>query len=234
MKRTEKAAPVERPNREPDLSPYQRALRDRLLAAPVVPAPEPWQPVFECEYGVPVGGLLGIGFASHPDSGHDLVMVVSRDGHGLFDAVTGEKIARDRDPDPEDSTPDDTADLSCPGLGPVAGSRVHIAGLFGGGLHTTTADSWTLEVVTPAWPNDRVLLSRDGGLPHSGPHGERWWHIFHSHYSELRAVGFSPSGQTLAVATSSDVSLWTRRGADTRPRTAAPLAPNAAVREGRA
>ena len=216
MEWTERAAPVERPGREPELSAYQQALRDRLLAAPVVPAPEPWRPVFEYEYGVPVGGLLGIGFASHPDGGHDLVMVVSRDGHGLFDAVTGEKIARDRDPDPEDSTPEAVTDLSCPGLGPVAGSRVRIAGLFGGGLHTITADSWILEVVTPAWPNDRVLLSRDGGLPHSGPHGERWWHIFHSNYSELRAFGFSPSGQTLAVATSSDLSLWTRRTAHGR------------------
>lgn len=206
MKRTEKADPVERPEREPELSVYQQAMRNRLLAAPVVPAPEPWRPVVF----VPVGGLLGIGFASHPDSGHDLVMVVSHDGHGLFDAVTGEKIARDRDPDPEDSTPDAVADLSCPGLGPITGGRVHIAGLFGGGLHTTTADGWTLEVVTPAWPNDRVLLSRDGGLPHAGPHGERWWHIFHSYYSELRAAGFSPSGHTIAVATSSDVSLWTR------------------------
>ncbi|MFJ9818967.1 hypothetical protein ACIRU3_27680 [Streptomyces sp. NPDC101151] len=208
MKWTDKAAPAEPPGHEPGLSAYQRALRDRLLAAPVVSAPEPWQPVFE--HCVPVGGLLGIGFATHPGSGHDLVMVVSNDGHGLFDADTGEKIARDRDPDPEDSTPDSVADLSCPGLGPVAGSRVRMAGLFGGGLHTTTADGWTLEVVSPAWPNERVLLSADGGLPHSGPHGEQWWHIFHSSYSELRAVGFSPSGQTLAVATSSDLSLWTR------------------------
>jgi hypothetical protein len=200
---TKKAAPVE----QPELSGYQQALRARLLAAPVVPAPEPWQRVAF----VPVGGLLGIGFASHPEDGRDLVMVVSHDGHGLFDAVTGEKIARDRDPDPEDSTPDAVADLSCPGLGPISGSRVRIAGLFGGGLHTTTADGWTLEVVTPAWPNDRVLLSGDGGLPHPGPHGERWWHIFHSNYSELRTVGFSPSGQTIAVATSSDISLWTRR-----------------------
>ncbi|MEU6140899.1 hypothetical protein ABZ848_11115 [Streptomyces sp. NPDC047081] len=211
MKRTKKAAPVEQPRHEAELSAYQRALRDRLLAAPVVAAPEPWRPVFErC---VPVGGLLGIGFAAHPDSGHDLVMVVSHDGHGLFDAVTGEKIARDRDPAPEDSTPDSAADLSCPGLGPVSGNRVHIAGLFGGGLHMTTPDGWTLEVVTPAWPNDRVLLSRDGGLPHSGPYGEHWWHLFHSNYSELRATGFSPSGQTLAVATSSDLTLWTRRPA---------------------
>nr|WP_217161682.1 hypothetical protein [Streptomyces sp. AC512_CC834] len=202
---------------EPELSAYQRAMRNRLLAAPVVPPPEPWQSVGFA----PVGGLLGIGFASHPDSGHDLVMVVSHDGHGLFDAVTGEKVARDRDPDPEGSTPDDAADLSCPGLGPIAGSRVHIAGLFGGGLHTTTADGWALEVVTPAWPNDRVLLSRDGGLPHAGPHGERWWHIFHSDYSELRAAGFSPSGDTIAVATSSDLSLWARAqdGDDSRDAT---------------
>ncbi|GGL79893.1 hypothetical protein GCM10010129_24430 [Streptomyces fumigatiscleroticus] len=203
---TKNASPAEPPAREPELSEYQRAMRNRLLAAPVVPAPEPWRPVASAA----VGGLLGIGFAPHPDSGRDLVMVVSHDGHGLFDAVTGEKIARDRDPRPEDSTPDSAADLSCPGLGPITGSRVHIAGLFGGGLHTTTGDGWTLEVVTPAWPDDRVLLSRDGGLPHAGPHGERWWHIFHASRSELRAAGFSPSGHTVAVATSSDLSLWTR------------------------
>lgn len=196
------------------LSPYQAELRARMLAAPVVPAPEVWRPVFDPDpypypY-VPVGGLLGIGFASHPETGDDLVMVVSNDGHGLFDARTGEKIARDRDPGWEHSTPDAVPDLSCPGLGPVAGERVRIAGLFGGGLHTTTEDGWTLEVVSPAWPNDRVLLSTDGGLPHTGPHGERWWHVFHADRSTLRAVGFSPSGRTLAVATSSDLTLWAR------------------------
>ncbi|MEX1653406.1 hypothetical protein ABZ960_09540 [Streptomyces pseudovenezuelae] len=191
-----------------ELSPYQRDLRDRLASVPVLPAPAPWQPVFDsC---AAVGGLLGIGFATHPDSGHDLVMVVSTDGHGLFDAVTGEKVARDRDPDPESGTPDAAPDLTCPGLGPIAGRRVHIAGLFGGGLHATTADGWHVEVVSPAWPHHRVLLSRGSGMPHRDPHGERWWHVFHSHGSEHRAAGFSPSGRTLAVATSSDVTLWTR------------------------
>ncbi|MFF0066527.1 hypothetical protein ACFYRC_34345 [Streptomyces sp. NPDC005279] len=190
------------------ISKYQQQLRDRLLAAPVMPAPPPWRLV--ADRRTPIGGLLGVGFAAHPDTGHDLVMVVSTDGHGLFDAATGEKIARNRDPDPESSTPDAVPDLSCPGLGPIAGVRVCIAGLFGGGLHTTTPDGWTLEVVSPDWPNDRVLLSTDGGLPHEGPVGERWWHVFHSEYSELRTVGFSPSGRTLAVATSSDLTLWTR------------------------
>ncbi|MEV8558612.1 hypothetical protein AB0478_19595 [Streptomyces sp. NPDC051917] len=211
-KRTKNEPAVEQPAPEPELSPYQQAMRQRLLEAPVVAAPEPWQRIAY----TPVGGLLGIGFASHPGTGQDLVMVVSHDGHGLFDAVTGEKIARDRDPAPEDSSRDADPALWCPGLGPVAGSRVRIAGLFGGGLHTTSGDGWKLEVVGPAWPNERVLLSRDGGLPHSGPYGECWWHIFHSDCSELRAAGFSPSGQTLAIATSSDVSLWTRLPAPSR------------------
>ncbi|GHE26144.1 hypothetical protein GCM10018781_78220 [Kitasatospora indigofera] len=194
------------------ISDYQQRTREQFLSVSVISPPAPWRLVLDRR--TPVGGLLGIGFALAPDDGRDLVMVVSVDGHGLFDAVTGEKIARDRDPDPEGSTPDSVPDLSCPGLGPIAGTRVRIAGLFGGGLHTTTEDGWTLEVVSPEWPHDRVLLSTDGGIPHNGAHGESWWHIFDSNYSELRAAGFSPSGRTLAVATSSDLTLWTRPALD--------------------
>lgn len=190
------------------ITDYQRRLRERFLAVPQTTPPSPWRPVWDQRN--PIGGLLGIGFAVHPTTGRDLVMVVSRDGHGLFDAVTGEKLDRDRDPDPDSSTPDAIPDLCCPGLGPLTGTRVPIAGLFGGGLHTTTHDGWSVEVVSPQWPHHRVLLSIDGGFPHDGPHGERWWHVFDSTYSTLRAAGFSPSGRTLAVATSSDITLWTR------------------------
>ncbi|MGG7569724.1 hypothetical protein [Streptomyces sirii] len=197
------------------ISEYQQQLRERFVSVPEIPPPAPWRPVLSRRN--PIGGLLGIGFAVAPDTGHDLVMVVSVDGHGLFDTLTGEKIARDRDPELDDCTPDAVPDLSCPGLGPIAGTRVRIAGLFGGGLHTTTSDGWSLEVVSPEWPHHRVLLSTDGGMPHRGPHGDRWWHIFDSDYSELRTAGFSPSGRTLAVATSSDLTLWTRRTAEAGP-----------------
>ncbi|MGW6415306.1 hypothetical protein [Streptomyces sp. NPDC055055] len=189
------------------ITEYQQRRREHYLAADVMPAPGPWRPVGAG--GIPVGGLLGIGFAVCPDSGRDLVMVVSHGGHGLFDAVTGERIARDREPDPATSTPDADPDLSCPGLGPLAGVPVRIAGLFGGGLHRTTPDGWTLDVVSPEWPHHRVLLSADGGA-HRGPAGGTWWHVLHSRYSKLRAAGFSPSGLSLAVATSSDLTLWTR------------------------
>lgn len=195
------------------LSDYEQRLRDHFLAAPVEPAPAPWKSVSAGR--IPVGGLLGIGFAIHPDNGHDLVMVVSSNGHGLFDAVTGEKIVRDHDPDADTSTPDYSRDLTCPGLGPIAGTPVHIAGLFGGGLHHTTRDGWCLEVVSPDWPNDRVLLSADGGI-YKGPPGQGWWHIFHSNYSTFRAAGFSSSGLTLAVATGSDLTIWCRSSLDVR------------------
>ncbi|MFK3979057.1 hypothetical protein ACI2K4_01630 [Micromonospora sp. NPDC050397] len=188
------------------LTEYQRELRERFLSAPVMPPPGAWRPVLDRP--VPVGGLVGIGFAVDP-AGDDLVLVVSHDGHGLLHARTGARIARDRAPDSESAYPDAAPDLTCPGLGPIAGTRVRIAGLFGGGLHTTAEDGWTVDVVSPDWPNHRVVLSTDGGLCR-GPVGEKWWHIFHADYSELRAVGFSPSGRTLAVATSSDLMLWSR------------------------
>lgn len=75
------------------LSDYQQQLRDRFLAAPVTPPPPPWRLVLDAS--TPIGGLQGVGFATHPVSENDLVMAVSTDGHGLFDAVTGDKSARD-------------------------------------------------------------------------------------------------------------------------------------------
>jgi hypothetical protein len=185
------------------LTDHQRALRAKFLAAPTVPAPPPWRPA-DCPV-VAVGGLLGVGFAADPGSGRDLVLVASTRGLGLFDTVTGERLARDREPD--SGWPDDN-DLTCQGIGPIAHRRVPIAGLSGGGLHTGAA-GWSVDVASPDWPNERVLLST--GSPYSGgAHGETWWHIFHSTHSELRAAGFSPSGATLVVATSSDITLWTR------------------------
>ncbi|MGY6653763.1 hypothetical protein ACXIZN_16470 [Amycolatopsis sp. TRM77291] len=183
------------------LTDYQRGLRARILAAPAGAAPPPWRPAGR--HVAAVGGLLGVGFAADPGTGRDLLLVESTNGLGLFDTVTGERLARDPDPDQPEGN-----DLTCQGIGLIAGRRVPMAGLDGGGLHTGTT-GWSVHVAAPDWPHERVLLSR--GNPYTGgAHGETWWHIFHSRHSELRAAGFSPSGATLVVATSSDVNLWTR------------------------
>ncbi|MBL7626224.1 hypothetical protein [Frankia nepalensis] len=151
--------------------------------------------------------MLGVGFGNHSHDGRDLLVVVSHDGHGVIDTRDYAKLIRDRDPDASDLLPSDD-DLSVPGLGLLAGTRVRIAGLFGGGLHSTTSDGWAIDVVAPEWLRHRVLLSSDGGR-YEGPSGTDWWHIFQAH-SELRAAGFSPSGRSLVIATSSDVTLLIR------------------------
>jgi hypothetical protein len=130
-------------------------------------------------------------------------------GFGLIDTETGIKIARDREPDPDVSIPDGP-DLACPGIGVLTGTRVSIAGLFGGGLHAITEDGWAVDVIAPEWPHHRVILSTDGGV-NDGPPGTTWWHVFDDErHGQLRAAGFSPSGRTLVVATASDVTLFRR------------------------
>ncbi|MGW6918375.1 hypothetical protein ACWGB8_31855 [Kitasatospora sp. NPDC054939] len=187
------------------ISEYQQRIRDRFLAAPVTAPPAPWRPVGRGL--IAVGGLTGIGFAADPANGRDLVLTVSSSGHGLFDAVTGERLAREYDPEEDPDGPD----LACPGIGPAAGLRIPVAGLYGGGLHTSAEGGWHVCVETTEWPNQQVLLATGGG-PYQGEAGESWWHVFHSTWSTFRAAGFSPSGRTLAVATSSDLTLWTCDG----------------------
>ncbi|WP_430787854.1 hypothetical protein [Actinoplanes sp. G11-F43] len=173
----------------------------RFLAAPVMPAPDPWRP--SQRPMISTGGLLGVGFAPHPETGRDLLLVASHNGLGLIDPVTGDRLARDDD---GMAGWPDRSDLSCPGIGPITGTRVRMAGLLGGGLNRTARSGWTVRVVSPAWPAERVLLTADDN-PWTG---DAWWHIFHADVTELRAAGFSPSGSTLIVATTSDVTLWTR------------------------
>ena len=183
---------------------YQQQLRERFLAAPVSPAPPPWRRVLHTG----IDGLLGVGFGTDPATGHEALMVVSAGGHGLLDTRTGALLARDRAPDPDVLEPSGPC-LTCPGLGPLAGTQVPIAGLHGGGLHAMTEDGWTLDVVSPDWPHHRVILSADGGLCH-GPAGGDWWHIHHATHTSMRATGFSPTGACLVIATSSDLTLLTR------------------------
>lgn len=187
---------------------HEQQIRERFLAAPLSAPPSPWRSSFTPLASLTVGGLLGLGFATDPVTGRDLAMVVSQGGHGLFDAVTGALLARDRDPAPDVAEPSGPS-LTCPGLGPLAGTAVPIAGLHGGGLHAATADGWTLDVVSPDWPHHRVLLATDGGLYH-GPTGHNWWHIHHATHAPLRACGFSPSGRTMAIATNTELLLLTR------------------------
>lgn len=167
----------------------------------MVAPPEPWRRVLLAA----VGGLVAVGFASAPDDGRDLVMVVSHNGLGLYDAVSGEWLAREYEPD--DEQPGD--DLRCDGIGPLEGVRVPTAGLFGGGLDLVAHGGWSLTVDRSGAEGGQVVLLADGA-GRRGAQGAAWWRLFGDRGVELRAAGFSPSGRTLAVATTADLTLWSR------------------------
>lgn len=182
-------------------------LRARFRATVAGPPSPPWRRPAAVPGGMSVGGLLGVGFATHPDSGGDLLLVASHQGRGLLDAATGERLARDRDPRYDDLA---GHDLSCPGIGALTGARIRLAGLFGGGLHQVTTDGWTLHVVTPDWPAERVVLAQPGHDPYRQPDRGGWQVIHTETACELRAVGFSPTGTTIVIASSCDITMFTR------------------------
>jgi hypothetical protein len=160
---------------------------ERFRRMPLSAPPLPWRHV--ATHGV--GGLASIGFGE----GVELLLVESTDGCGVFDCASGERVARDRE---HNASWEDTVRLRCPGIGPLAGQVVRMAGLHGGGLLTMTADGWSLEVVCPDWPAAGIVLC--------GPSDDLWQPdraarcVKVCDVEDLRAYGFSNSGRSLAVA----------------------------------
>lgn len=66
-------------------------------------------------------------------------------------------------------------------------------------------------VVAPDWPEERVVLTPPGGTILAEHFTEGCVQLHHERACELRAVGFSPTGRALVVASSCEVNLFTRQ-----------------------
>ena len=192
-----------RRRRPPEPDPARQigdAARARLRTRPLVAPPAPWG----VTGGASVGGLTEIGYG--PDS--DLLLVVSSNGRGVFDVLTGERVTRDDSPDWDGL--DQTA-MRCPGIGPLDGVTVPLAGLHGGGLPRGSGDGWLLTVEAIDWPNHHAFLE-DGhrGGPYVSPHEGGGLLIWQDSPCEYRAGGFSPTGRSFALASSCEVTLFAR------------------------
>jgi hypothetical protein len=151
-----------------------------------------------------VGGLFQVGYAENSD----LLLVLSSQGRGIFNCLTGEKVARDYEEAHEYFDP---IRLIAQGFGPLEGKSIRMAGLFGGGLPLTTEDEWGLEEEAPAWPTRSILLTpppderEDGSLISGEPVV-----IGDDFACELRAYGFSETGRSFVIAISCDLVIFTR------------------------
>ncbi|MFG1620525.1 hypothetical protein [Kribbella sp. NPDC049227] len=141
-----------------------------------------------------VGGLLAVGFLDE-----HRVIVGSHDGLGVFEAISGVRLDRVRDPDGDygwyRESPPSAVYADADGE-----HRVPVAGLWGGDLPNTTKDGWTYR---------RVLTG--AGLV--GPDGTE---IAIADDEEFRACGFSPEGHVFVFATSPNLYLAARSMPDLR------------------
>lgn len=151
----------------------------------------PWKRVATC----PIEGLLQVGYAE----GSDLLLVLSSQGRGIFDCLTGTRLAGDEQDAYEFFDP---IRLMARGFGPLERQTIRMAGLFGGGLPVVTLDGWILAELAPAWPSRSIYLRRLGG--------DRMTAVGDAGVCELRAYGFSETGRSFIVATSCDLTIYAR------------------------
>jgi hypothetical protein len=169
----------------------------QIESLPVVLPPAPWKVVGDFT----VGGLMAIGYASQTD----YLLAVSSQGRGLFDGVHGEKLSRD----PNTSNHWLNAiKLTALGIAPIMDEPIRLAGIFGGGLPLTTHDGWSIETIESPWTQTHVFLCK----PYTSlfQNIENGFKVAADDVCEFRAVGFSETGNSFAVATSCSLTLFGR------------------------
>ena len=179
-------------------SSFLEKLRSRLRQIPLGQAPAPWRG----GESYSVGGLIAVGFA--PQS--DRLLVISWQGRGLFDCISGTRIARDEEP-PVPAWFDQIR-LLADGIGSLSGQRTRLAGLYGGALPRTTDDRWAATQIAPDWPLEAIILEPPGSsiLIEDRAKGS----VMIATNDAFRAYGFSETGLSFVVATSDHIQVWRR------------------------
>jgi hypothetical protein len=142
-----------------------------------------------------IGGLENVGFA---DNG-DFLLVLSSQGMGIFNCLTGEKLGRKYDAWwPEFNQ----EDFSIKGFYSLSDSVIKTCGMYGENiLSRKTPDDCI--VAAEKFLNDRIFLY---------PSDDEKICLFIPEHDacELRAFGFSETGKSLIVATSCELVIWSR------------------------
>ena len=170
---------------------------DRIRRMPLA-VPSAWREAGVAHYG----GVRGVGF----DQDSELLLVESSDGKGVFDCATGQRVARDPD---AASTFAEEVRLESHGIGPLAGKVIRVCGLFGGGLPLMTLDGWSVELVHHSWPHVASLVLIPPSASLWDPAKARQCCKLAETEAPL-AYGFSHTGQSLILAHSHTLEMWTR------------------------
>lgn len=150
---------------------------------------------------IAVGGLTEIGFSQRENH---LLLTVSSSGRGVFDCLSGEKIARDYE---EYGDWYDPIKLTCRGIGPLSDEIISIAGMCGGGLPVCNIYGETLVQTAAEWPLETLFWCPPGKHALYMGHQEGCLRLVNDYFL---CTGFSWNGEFIVSATSSDVTIWRR------------------------
>ena len=141
-----------------------------------------------------IGGLTELGF-SHDES---LLLVVSHAGRGLFDLSLGKRVERDDEMTEQDSPWINMNQRLVRGIGSAENDWFAVVGLWGGTLQKSGKANWVSEVVAKG--RDELAVVHQASSP-------VWW-VVDKPITEIKAFGFSNTGQYLVLGTSSDVAVF--------------------------
>jgi hypothetical protein len=130
-----------------------------------------------------------------------MLLVVSSQGLGVFDG-NGERVARDADAEDMPGYPE-----SVEGIGPITGVIVPLMGLDSvGAFPRSTSDGWQLGVLEPR--DCRGIWTAPPGVSLEPP-GAGCVRLA-GRFEDVRAAGYSASGQTLVIAEQHTLHLFHR------------------------
>ena len=178
-------------------------LSDALASSRPMQSEAPWQLVTRSS----AGGAFAAGF----DPANEELLVVSANGQGIFDAVTGDRVYRNREESGYDHEKLEAVRLDKPDARPIP-----MAGDDGGGLRRTTSDGWTIDNLQINWPTSYSILQQPGAsIFFLGPQWEQRgkdasFRVLVQSEGLPVAFGFSWSGKSLVWLDRSDLIIWTR------------------------
>jgi hypothetical protein len=143
-----------------------------------------------------VDGILAVGYGKNSD----FLLVVFDDGLAVYNVTTGKRVAREYSltESLDDSYYDFETNLA-PGIGPLEGQLIQLAGPYGGKLKEHTKDGWTLSLTPKVNNIQRIMLS----LPRTG-HTVPAAEILDGPF----AYGFSETGRSFVIVNQNTLLLF--------------------------
>lgn len=141
-----------------------------------------------------IGGLTEIGFSS----GEDYILILSSSGRGLLSLENGSAMARDHKQPSYNANWMDFSQKAVRGIGVLNDEWIPVVGLWGGSLNTDGINGWSINIKHEGQTEFAYIIKKESDSEI----------LIDKPNTEIRAFGFSNTGQYLVLATSSDLLLY--------------------------